>query len=46
VSAADFLATVCTILGIDTGTTYDGPGGRTVWLVDQGAEPIWELVGS
>jgi hypothetical protein len=46
VSAADFLATICQILGIDWQKTNDGPGGRTVRLTDQGAQPIKELVGA
>ncbi len=44
VSAGDFLATVCEILGIDSQITYDGPAGRTVRLTDSGAEPIKELL--
>jgi uncharacterized protein (DUF1501 family) len=44
VSAPDFMATVCEILGIDWTKIYDGPGGRTVPLVDKGANPIKELL--
>ena len=40
VSAADFMATICQILGIDWQKLNEGPGGRTVRLTDQGAEPI------
>jgi uncharacterized protein (DUF1501 family) len=43
VSAADFLATICRILGIDWEKTNDGPGGRAIRLTAQGAEPIKEL---
>jgi arylsulfatase A-like enzyme len=46
VSAADFMATICQVLGIDWQKTNDGPGGRTVRLTDQGAQPIKELVGA
>ncbi len=45
VSAADFMATICQILGIDWRKLNEGPGGRTVRIVTQGAEPIRELVG-
>jgi hypothetical protein len=46
VSAADFMATICQILGINWKKSYEGPGGRTVRLVDKGAEPIKELLNS
>lgn len=46
VSVAAFMATLCTILGIRTDKVYDGPGGRTVRLLDEGAEPIAELLPS
>ncbi len=43
VSAADFMATVCRILGIDPNRIYQGPGGRTVRLVHRDAQAIREL---
>jgi hypothetical protein len=43
VSAGDFLATICQLLGIDWQKTNDGPGGRTVRITAKGAEPIKEL---
>jgi len=46
VSAADFMATICQILGIDWQKLNDGPGGRTVRLTDKGAQPIKELFGA
>src|SRR5436190_20340373 len=46
VSAPDFMATVCEILGIDWTKIYDGPGGRTVPLVEKGANPNKELLTS
>jgi uncharacterized protein (DUF1501 family) len=45
VKAADFMATVCQILGIDWKKNNTGPGGRTVRLVDKTAEPIQAIVG-
>lgn len=44
VSAADFMATVCGILGIDWRKLNEGPAGRTVPLVDKSANPIRELL--
>jgi arylsulfatase A-like enzyme len=46
VSAPDFMATVCELFGIDWKKLYDGPGGRTVPLVDKDATPIKELLPS
>jgi hypothetical protein len=46
VSAADFMATVCEALGIDSQKTAEGPGGRTVRLTAKGAEPIKALLGA
>ena len=43
VSAADFLATICQLLGIDWQKTNDGPGGRAIRITAQGAKPIKEL---
>jgi hypothetical protein len=45
VSAPDFMATVCQILGIDWQKLNEGPGGRTVRVTAKGATPITELVG-
>ena len=44
VSAADFLATICRLIGIDYQKTNDGPNGRTVRLTDKGAKPLAELL--
>jgi hypothetical protein len=44
VTAPDFMATVCEILGIDSTKTNTGPGGRTVRLVNRDARPIRELL--
>jgi hypothetical protein len=44
VTAPDFLATVCEILGIDSRKNNEGPGGRTVRLTDKSAKPIKELL--
>jgi hypothetical protein len=47
VPVADFLATTCRILGIDTNKTFEqGPAGRPIRIVAEGAEPIKELVGA
>ncbi len=46
VTAADFMATVCEILGINSRKNNTGPGGRTVRLVEKGAKPIKELLPS
>jgi hypothetical protein len=45
VSALDFLATVCTLLGIDHTKQNPTPIGRPIRIVDQGARPIRELIG-
>jgi hypothetical protein len=46
VTAPDFMATICEILGIDWRKTRTGPGGRTVRLVEKSARPIKELLRS
>jgi Protein of unknown function (DUF1501) len=46
VTAADFMATVCEILGIDSRKNNQGPGGRTVRVTDKSAKPIRELLPS
>ena len=44
VSAGDFLATICQLLGIDWDKNNDGPGGRTVRITPKGAKPLVELL--
>jgi hypothetical protein len=44
VSVTAFMATICAILGIRIDKTYEEPGGRSIRLIDQGAEPIKELL--
>jgi uncharacterized protein (DUF1501 family) len=44
VSTLDFMATVCTILGIDHNKQNQAPNGRPVRIVDRGANPIAGLV--
>jgi hypothetical protein len=44
VSAIDYLATVCSILGIDHTKMNPTPRGRPVRIVDRGANPIRDLV--
>ncbi len=44
ISALDFLATVCTILGIDYSKQYTTPRGRPIRIVDRGANPIREIL--
>jgi arylsulfatase A-like enzyme len=46
VTAADFMATICEILGINSRKNNTGPGGRTLRLVDKSAKPIKELLPS
>jgi hypothetical protein len=43
VSAIDFMATVCRLLGIDATKQNIAPGGRPIRIVDKGANPINEL---
>ena len=43
VSARDFMATVCTALGVDPMKTVETPGGRPVRVVEKGAAPVAEL---
>ena len=45
-TAADFMATVCEILGINSRKINEGPGGRTVRLTHKAAKPIEELLKS
>jgi uncharacterized protein (DUF1501 family) len=44
ISVPDFMATVCSALGIDYKKRYESAGGRPVRIVDQGAKPIAELL--
>jgi hypothetical protein len=43
VSAIDFMATVCKILGIDAEKKNKTPNGRPIGIVDKGARPIEQL---
>ncbi len=45
VTSPDFVATICTALGIDIHKEYLAPGARPMPLVDKSARPISELVG-
>jgi hypothetical protein len=38
------MATLCAVLGIKSDKVFEGPGGRTVRLIEQGAQPIRELL--
>lgn len=44
VSTLDFMATVCSILGIDYNKQNTTPIGRPVRIVDRGANPVSQLV--
>jgi hypothetical protein len=44
ISAPDYLATLCTVLGIDTRKELLSSGGRPMPLVEKKAEPIKELL--
>ena len=44
VSAIDFMATVCRILGIDYTQHFHTHGGRPMRIVDKGEKPIRELL--
>jgi hypothetical protein len=45
ISGLDFLATVCTLLGIDYTKENSTPIGRPIRVVEKGARPIQELLG-
>jgi len=45
VTSPDFVATLCTALGIDIHKEFLAPGSRPMPLVDKSAKPITELVG-
>src|SRR5207302_1673868 len=44
ISALDFMATICSILGIDHNKQNNTPNGRPIRIVDKGARPIKELL--
>ncbi len=44
ISALDFMATVCSVLGIDCNKQNNTPNGRPIRIVDKGARPIKELL--
>ncbi len=43
ISPADFMATVCKALGIDSTKSYTARNGRPMAKVDKGAAPVKEL---
>jgi len=45
ISIKDFMASVCTVLGIDPAKNVEASGKRPVRIVEVGAQPIRELVG-
>jgi hypothetical protein len=45
ISALDFLATICELLGINWKKQNNTPIGRPIRIVDKGATPIKELLG-
>lgn len=45
IAIKDFMATVCEVLGIDYTRQVEAPGKRPVRIVDEGAQPIRELLG-
>src|SRR5262249_34403803 len=44
ISTIDFMATVCTILGINHNKVNTTPSNRPVRIVDKGSKPIVELL--
>jgi uncharacterized protein (DUF1501 family) len=44
ISAVDFMATVCSILGIDYKKENETPIGRPIPIADRGAKPVKELL--
>ena len=44
ISALDFMATVCKVLGIDYNKQNNTPIGRPIRIVDKAGEPIKELL--
>jgi uncharacterized protein DUF1501 len=45
VSAIDFMATVCRVLGVDQDRMNTTPAGRPIRIVERGANPVRELFG-
>jgi len=45
ISTIDFMATVCSILGIDSNKVNQTPIGRPIHIVDKGAKVVKELLG-
>ena len=45
ISVKDFMATVCSVLGIDYTRQVKTPVGRPIRIVDKGEKPIRELLG-
>jgi hypothetical protein len=43
ISAIDFMATVCQVLGINYNKQNNSPNGRPIRIVDKGAKPVQEL---
>ncbi len=44
ISALDFMATVCSTLGINASKQNNTPNGRPIRIVDKGAKPITQLL--
>jgi len=44
ITALDFMATVCNVLGIDHNKQNHAPNGRPVRIVDRGSNPITQLL--
>ena len=44
ISAADFMATLCSLLGIDLHLEFMAPGNRPMPVVEKGAEPVKEVL--
>ncbi len=45
ISAPDFMATICTALGINFKKEYTTPGGRPIRIADKSAKPVMEVFG-
>jgi len=45
ITPPDYIATLCTALGIETHQEFQAPGGRPMPVVDTAAQPIRELLG-
>ncbi len=44
ISALDFLATICKVVGVDHNKQNQSPIGRPIRIVDKGAKPIGEVI--